>query len=210
MQKLENLKAGFRHFHQKYFTGDKPHFEELKSGQSPEIMFISCCDSRVNPATITNCDPGDIFSIRNVANLVPPYRDDDNAYSVSSALEYAVKFLKVKKIIIMGHANCGGINALLSCDYQNKKTDFIEDWMKLALPARCEVLREYENQPQLVKQEKLERAAIKLSLKNLKSFPFVKTAMEKEELQIHGWYFDLIKGELLEHDAVTDEFKRID
>ncbi|WP_020594555.1 carbonic anhydrase [Kiloniella laminariae] len=193
-----------------YLTVDYRRDEALlrslaEHGQSPRAMVISCCDSRVEPSAVLGTIPGDLFVVRNVANLIPPYLDDSRHHGTSAALEFAVTSLEVPHIIIMGHAMCGGIKALIegSVDESGGST-FIANWMSIAREAKDSVVCSGHDHEKI--QEEVEKAAILHSLKNLMTFPFIKQRVEAGKLQLHGWYFDFSSGELLGYDKNHDGF----
>jgi carbonic anhydrase len=130
-----------RRFQKTYFGDNNELYKTLRQGQTPKTLLIGCCDSRVDPAIITDCDPGDLFVVRNVANLVAPYNPDKSYHGVSAALEFAVKGLKVQNIIIMGHTKCGGIEALMRGICDSGETEFIGNWMRIAQRAKEKVLK---------------------------------------------------------------------
>jgi len=198
MKDLDNLIAGFGRFRQRYFGEQRELFQRLAhGGQKPRVMVIGCCDSRVDPAIVTDCDPGDLFVVRNVANLVPPFEEGGGYHGTSAALEFAVRCLHVEHVIVMGHARCGGIRALLGdIRFEDGAGQFITPWMSIAEQARREAVAEHaaENAESLAVA--CEQAAVRVSLGNLMSFPFVRAALAAGQLQVHGWYFDLDHGEL--------------
>lgn len=209
MKDLERFITGFRTFRDDYFGADSSHFEPLKQGQSPKTMIIGCSDSRVDPAILTNCAPGDIFTVRNVANLVPPYEGDGGRHGVSAALEFAVCHLGVEHIVVLGHSQCGGINALMAGSCGCKGGGFISSWMSIAAPAREKVLAELPGKDPKLQQRAAEQAAILLSLENLHSFPWIDDRVTAGTLSLHGWYFDLNAGELLEYRQCSSLFQKI-
>lgn len=199
MKDIDRFIAGFRTFKDNYFGPDNAHFEPLKQGQSPKTMIIGCSDSRVDPAILTNSTPGDIFMVRNVANLVPPYEENGGLHGVSAALEFAVCHLEVEHIVVLGHSQCGGIGALMAESCGCKGGGFISRWMSIATPAREQVLKELEGKEPQKQQRATEQAAILLSLENLHSFPWIDQRVGTGALSLHGWYFDLSAGELMEY-----------
>lgn len=216
MNELEKLKEGFRRFRQFYYKDNPELFRQLnEKGQSPGALVISCCDSRVQPAQIMDVSPGDIFVVRNIANLVPAYVDDGKTHGTSAAIEFAVKHLKVPHIIIMGHSQCGGIRALMEGEHEGKLHKFIDPWMAIMSPAREMIEQEHTHASLDEKCSLCERAAIGVSLDNLMTFPFITRAIEANMLQLHGWYFDIVHGELYirETDSsftpVTQEAKNV-
>ncbi|HEX4925918.1 MAG TPA: carbonic anhydrase, partial [Bdellovibrionales bacterium] len=204
---LYKLMAGFRRFREKYFLQDDPVYQKLASGQTPKTLLIGCSDSRVDPAILTGAAPGELFVVRNVANLVPPCEPSAVGFhGTSSAIQFAVVNLKVENIIILGHRQCGGIRALMS-GATDDANSFIGNWMTIAEDARKKVLSKYPDADEETKWRLGEMEAIKVSLKNLRTFPFVKKAIDDKQLTLVGVYFDLEKGELWELDDTTHEFR---
>lgn len=197
MKELEKLKSGFIKFRKYYYQDNPELYQQLtEKGQSPRAIVISCCDSRVHPAQVMDTSPGDIFVVRNVANLVPAYVDDGKTHGTSAAIEFAVKHLKVPHIIVMGHSQCGGIRALMEGQHEGKMHKFIDPWMAIMSPAREKVENEHVSASLDEKCSLCEQAAIEISLDNLMTFPFIQRATESGSLQLHGWYFDIEHGEL--------------
>jgi len=199
----DQLLTGYRRFRQTRYPEQAALLEELDHGQSPTIMIIACADSRVDPATIFGAAPGELFVVRNVANLVPPLDRSEGFHGTSAAIEFAVKGLQVRDIVIMGHAHCGGIAACLAATGNGADHglparpagEFITPWVEIAAPARDTVLATGERDPEL-RQRALEYASIGLSLGNLRSFPFVAEAENAGRLTLHGAWF-AIRGGLL-------------
>lgn len=207
MHDIERFIDGFSRFQQHYFDSTPGLYQSLKQGQHPSTLLVGCCDSRVDPAQLLGCDPGDIFTIRNVANLVPPCTSGRSHHGVSAAIQFAVDQLKVSRIIVLGHGQCGGIKALLEQRFApNAEDDFIGNWVGIAEPARIRVEAAMPDASDADKRRACELAAILVSLKNLQSFPWVKRAMESEHLSLHGWYFDLDAGALLAYSPRSDAF----
>jgi carbonic anhydrase len=194
----EKLTDRFRRFKHRHFVPNADQYEELATyGQSPDVMIISCCDSRVDPETIFTAMPGELFVVRNVANLVPPYETGGKYHGVSTAIEFAVLNLRVKHIIVMGHSGCGGVKAALdqSAAIQTE-AQFISRWMSMLDDARLRVVSAHQMAPQSEKLKLLEMEGIKTSIGNLRSFPFVKEFEEKGRLSLHGAYFEIATGTL--------------
>ena len=208
MQDIRRLISGFRRFQQNYFKSDNTLYEQLGRGQSPKVLMIGCSDSRVDPAILTDCRLGDIFVVRNVANLVPPYEPDGRYHGVSSAVEYAVRFLKVEHVIVMGHSHCGGIDALMHST-TNPVSEFVEQWVAIACSARQAVQRELAHKSDALKCRACEQAAILISLENLLTFPWVADRVKEGSLALHGWYFDIEAGQLLGYRPDTGEFEQL-
>jgi carbonic anhydrase len=194
----EKLSDRFRRFKHRHFVPNADQYEELATyGQDPDVMIISCCDSRVDPETIFTAMPGEMFVVRNVANLVPPYETGGKYHGVSTAIEFAVMNLRVKHLIIMGHSGCGGIKAALdqSAAIQTEAM-FISRWMSMLDEARLHVLAAHQMAPSAEKLKLLELEGIKNSIKNLRTFPFVKKEEDKGRLSLHGAYFEIATGTL--------------
>lgn len=194
---LLRLIAGYRRFRDRYFDNENSPYVRLAEGQSPKTLVIGCSDSRVDPAIITSAGPGDLFVVRNVANLVPPYETGGGYHGVSAAIEFAVVNLKVENIIVLGHRNCGGIRALVS-GLQGQSDSFVERWVAIARPAHFRALAENPEADRETLCRHCEREAIKISIENLRTFPFVAEAERAGTLTLLGAYFDIESGELLE------------
>lgn len=207
----ESLLAGYRTFMNEHFSRETARYRELADkGQSPKTLVIACCDSRAAPETIFNTAPGEIFVLRNVANLIPPYEPDGEFHAASAALEFAVQSLKVKNIVVMGHGRCGGIKAALDPESAPLSPgDFIGKWMSLIAPAAAAVSNN-ELMTQTERQTALERISIRYSIKNLRTFPCVDILEKKGKLTLHGAWFDILTGELWVMDSQTGDFKRPD
>lgn len=191
---MDKFIAGYHAFRDTYFSQNKDALKSLMDRpQRPQAMMISCSDSRIDPSLKFGVEPGDIFMVRNVANLVPPYAPDGDFHGTSAALEFAVLVLQVKDIIVMGHAKCGGINALVN-HQEAAALDFVAAWMKIAQPAYDRAVSQVKEGPAL--QRCCEQEAVKVSLENLMTFPWIKSRVGAGTLHIHGWYFDLESGTL--------------
>lgn len=199
------LEAGYRAFLEDRFVRERRRYETVAKGQSPETMVIGCCDSRVSPEVIFDASPGEIFVARNVANLVPPFERAGQYHGTSAALEFAVQMLKVKHIVVLGHARCGGVRAVADAAAPLSPGDFIGQWMSLIAPAVERVAAEGGT----IDVRRLEFAAIELSLANLMTFPFVSALVERGRLQLHGAYFGVADGVLLVRDPETGAFDRL-
>lgn len=194
------------------YSENKAWYRRLADeGQRPRAMIISCCDSRVHVTSLFEADQGEMFIHRNIANLVPPYEPDGEAHGTSAAVEYAVTSLKVANILVMGHSNCGGVQGCHDmCSGQapelEEKSSFVGRWMDILRPG-YERVREIEDT--VTRRKALEFEAVKTSLENLMTFPFVKSAIESEELSLHGLWNDIGNGTLLFYDPVTDRFEPV-
>jgi len=207
MPDISKIIDGFSRFQNQHF-GDNPELaDELSKGQTPLALLIGCSDSRVDPALLTDCAPGDLFMIRNVANLVPPYEKDGGFHGVSSALEYAVCFLQVEHIIVMGHSQCGGINGLMSMADGGSVGEFIDKWVNIAAPARDKVLKEFPDESPEEQAHACEKEAILISLQNLQNFPWIKERMAQGKLMLHGWYYNIGTGQLKYYNQLSKQFE---
>lgn len=202
---LKRFSAGFRRFQKTWYCPEHNLYEQLREGQNPYAMIIACSDSRVDPVLLLDATPGELFVIRNVANLVPPYEPDGHYHGVSAALEYAVRHLRIEHIMVMGHAQCGGFTNLLN-ERGHGDDEFLNIWMSLAQQAREEVDREWPDADQETRQRACEMWGIRLSLRNLRGFPWIRGALDRNQLTLHGLYFDMQVGELLYLDRQSDCF----
>lgn len=209
-QSLEQLMEGFRRFRDRHFVESDALYRQLTTqGQAPKVMIVACCDSRVDPAIVLECAPGDLFVIRNVANLVPPADNHAGYHGTTAALEYGVRFLDVKHIIVFGHAQCGGIQALMQRIGVNDPDSFISDWMELVEPAREAVERELPDAAPELRARACEQQSIGISLRNLMTFPWVRERVEAGTLALHGWYFDIEHGQLLQYSERSGAFEEL-
>lgn len=196
MTDLSGLVAGFGRFRENHFETDL--FKRLsEQGQAPKVLVLGCCDSRVDPAIILDCAPGDLFVIRNVANLVPPFENSGHYHGTSAALEFGVCNLGVEHIIVLGHAQCGGIRALLEGSPPEVEHSFVRNWMKLADSAREAACSRHTDAKDDLLARDCEKLAILASLENLMTFPWIESRVEAGRLLLHGWYFDIECGMLL-------------
>ena len=202
-----SLLNGYTRFKLSRFARESKRYQRLaEQGQTPDTLVIACCDSRAAPEIIFDASPGEIFVIRNVANIVPPYTPDKGYHSTSAALEFAIQSLKVRHIVVMGHARCGGIKAALDPAMEPLSPgDFIGKWMdQLGL-----VAEEITSRPNLTgaeRQRALEQISIAHSLENLRSFPCVSILEKKNRLHLHGIWFDIASGELWIRNPATGIF----
>ena len=206
----ERLTKGYRSFLGGRFASERARYQDLAaSGQSPSIMVIGCVDSRVSPEVIFDAAPGELLVARNVANLVPRYEPEGTQqHGTSAALEFAVRALRVHHIVVLGHAFCGGIKAFASGDAPLTTSDFIGRWMRQIEPA-AQAIGPKNGEGEDGYLRKLEFASVELSLKNLMTFPFVKSAVESGELKLHGAYFGVASGRLLVRNERTGAFEPV-
>ncbi|GAC1044929.1 carbonic anhydrase [Rhizobium sp. No.120] len=205
----DTLLNGYRNFMSGRYADERERYRTLAElGQSPSTLVIACSDSRSAPEIIFDAGPGELFVIRNVANMVPPYEPDSNFHATSAALEFAVLSLKVSDIVVMGHGRCGGIRAALDPNAEPLSPgDFIGRWMALLKPA-AEQIQSNDIMTQTERQTALERISIRNSLDNLRSFPEIRAREEEGKLSLHGAWFDISTGELWVMDPATRDFIR--
>ena len=207
MAEVKDFVAGFERFQERYFSGDAELFTRLRQGQSPSTLVISCCDSRADPGMLLGAGPGDIFVVRNVANLVPAYSRETQMPGIRADIEFAVKGLNVAHIIILGHSGCGGIRALMDGEgITANNYEFIGTWVSIARPVRERVLRELAGRPEAEQVRACEHGAIAQTLENLMTFPWIRERVEQGKMELHGWYFDIDAGDLLAYSAETKSF----
>ena len=189
---MEELLQGYRRFRSQQWPERRAVFEQLAdAGQAPRAMIIACSDSRVDPTMIFNAEPGKLFILRNVANLVPPYEPDSALHATSAALEFAIRVLEVQDLIVMGHAMCGGIRVLLH-GAPDTATDFLLPWMRIAEPAKRRALLRRGTDP----QSDCEQESVKLSLENLLTFPWIAQRVAEQRVRLSGMIFDIRSGVL--------------
>jgi carbonic anhydrase len=205
----QHLIDGYRTFTSQRLPTEQSRYKELSErGQSPSVMVIGCCDSRVSPEVIFDAGPGELFVVRNVANLVPVFQPDGGAHGVSAALEYAVQVLRVKHIVVLGHAQCGGIRAFVDEIDPLSPGDFIGRWMAMFIkPGEKVAQRAHETRQDFT--TRIEKAAVFRSLENLMTFPFVRTLVERGEINLHGAYFGVAEGSLFVLDQAAKEFRSV-
>ena len=209
MSSPSQLIEGFRRFRERNLTGSNTQFHELvRHGQNPSILIVACCDSRVDPALVLDCAPGDLFVIRNVANLVPPSETQGHYHGTSAALDFGVRNLNVEHIIVLGHAQCGGIHALLEGGVSSDDS-YIAEWMDIAEAARIQVEQSHAHASSKERHRQCEQQAILVSLDNLMTFPWIRERVEQGRLNLHGWYFDIEQGELLGFNRTASRFETL-
>ncbi len=193
---LKQIIHGYHKFRRKYATGDNSIMEHLAyHGQKPEIMVIACCDSRVDPALILQCEPGELFIVRNVANIVPPYEKDEKYHGTSAALEFGICFLNVKHLIILGHSQCGGIEALLNSS-ELAQNDFIGRWVSI-INVDLDRVKD---------ADELGKQSLTHSYQNCLTFPWIKDRIKQKKLSIHLWNFDIKTGEIAAYSDKDNQY----
>ncbi len=202
----QKLIEGFRRFRPQH---DALYQQLVEQGQTPKVLVVACCDSRVDPALVFDCAPGDLFVIRNVANLVPPIEGHSGHHGTTAAIEYGVRNLKVQHLIVLGHAHCGGIGALLQNGSSREEDSYLADWMDMVAGVRHEVMRDMPDASYEERRRTCEQRAILVSLNNLMTFPWIRERVTQGTLVLHGWYFDIEHGELLGYDAACQRFESL-
>jgi carbonic anhydrase len=204
---IHRLLAGFRSFRAAYYEQRPERIRNLiESGQKPEVLLIACSDSRVDPAILTNSEPGDLFVVRNVANLVPPYMPDGSYHGTSAAVEFAIRDLCVSHVVILGHSQCGGVRALMGAASSDSGTrEFITPWVSIARCA-CESVPQADD-GKFSEASQVEQASVRCSINNLMTFPWIREKVLAEELTLHGWWFDIVTGVLWGLNIDTGEFE---
>lgn len=204
----ENLTERFHRFRHRHFTAIADQYEHLaRHGQNPDTFMLSCCDSRVDPETIFSAIPGELFVMRNIANLVPPYETGGRFHGVSAALEYAALNLCVKNIVIMGHSGCGGIKAAVEQSTAiETEAHFISNWISMLEPARLRVLSAHQGTSRSELLRRLEFEAVKTSIENLRTFPFIRDLEAKGKISIYGAHFSISDGVLSVLNQSNGEF----
>ncbi|HEH4550769.1 TPA: carbonic anhydrase [Campylobacter coli] len=205
---MDNLISGAIKFMQEDFKEHEELFESLKNKQNPHTLFIGCSDSRVIPNLITNTGPGELFVIRNIANIVPPYRVGQDYLATTSAIEYALNSLRIKNIVVCGHSNCGGCNALYYSDEELDKIPNVKKWLTMLDPIKRDVTI-FARDDIAMRSWLTEKLNLVNSLQNIFTYPGVQEALDEGRLEVHAWYYIIEMGEIYEYDFKTKIFKLI-
>lgn len=207
---VDRLLAGYRHFKRTTFLRERSLYKSLTvNGQRPKVMIIACADSRVSPTAVLDTQPGEIFIARNIANIVPPHDPDTTPRSIAAAVEYAIKVLKIEHLIVMGHGRCGGVAALVAHGHGLPDTDYLKAWVDIATPALDLIPNHGEGMSPDELSRASEYAVIKLSLKNLETYPWVREQIEAGKLTLHGWHFSIFDGRLTRWNSDTYQFDTV-
>jgi len=205
---MDKIFEGIYRFKNEDYETHKEIFQKLKDKQNPHTLFIGCADSRIIPNLITKTLPGELFTVRNIANLVPPYRDTNDYVATTSAIEYAVLVLNVENIVICGHSNCGGCASVYKTEEELKNIPHVKKWIELINPAKEKALQICKDNP--YKLEMItEQLNIIEQIKNLLTYPFIRDRYIEGKLKIYGWYYIIETGEIYNYDKETGEFKLI-
>ena len=204
---VDKLFKGYRNYRDGSYEQSRPLIEDLVArGQHPQVAIIACSDSRVDPAILFQADPGDLFVIRNVANLVPPMEKEGTYHGTSAALEFAVLGLGVKHLMVLGHAHCGGIKAMMTPDTSDNTFSFLPSWVSMLAAAHRRVLATMSQASEEARIQACEQNAVLVSLENLTTFPWVRERIESGDLELHGWYVDIAIPELSAYDGKVGTF----
>ncbi len=210
---FQKILNGYQDFRNKYASGDASILKYLSYfGQEPEVMVVACCDSRVDPALILQCEPGDLFVVRNVANIIPPYEKDAGHHGTSAALEFGINFLKVKHLILFGHSQCGGIQALLNnknnLNSPESTNDFINNWVSIIKKhPRPSHLSNPDDGPTAQEIDQCAKLALNESYQNCLGFPWIREKIKLGELIVHRWFFEIETGQIFTYSALTKSYE---
>jgi carbonic anhydrase len=205
---IDKLLQGYRSFRDGSYENSRNLIEDLVTrGQRPEVAVVACSDSRVDPALLFQSDPGDLFMVRNVANLVPPMEEEGTFHGTSAALEFAVLGLGVKHLIVLGHAHCGGIRLMMDAQPGSTVYKYVSPWVSMLAAAHRRVLATMGQADEAARIRACEQNAVLVSLENLTTFSWVRERVESGELQLHGWYVDIAVPELSAYDWESRSFK---
>lgn len=206
---MDRLYKGIWNFQKSHFREEADFFRRLSEGQSPEVLFITCSDARVDPNLVTQSRPGELFIVRNVGNIIPPYGSIKDKNSVAAAIEFAVLDLKVKDIIICGHSNCGAMQALYRDESEVCNMPHLKEWLQMADPVKDIILKHYITAPEEIRYRVTEEENILFQLNNIQTYPFVRHALDESMLHLHGWYYDIGTGFIYYYNSAEDVFELI-
>jgi carbonic anhydrase len=208
---IDKLLRGYRSYRDGSYENSRNLIEDLVTrGQRPDVAVIACSDSRVDPAILFQADPGDLFVVRNVANLVPPMEEEGTYHGTSAALEFAVLGLGVKHLVVLGHAHCGGIRLMMDAQPDSTVFKYVSPWVSMLAAAHRRVLATMGQADEAARIRACEQNAVLVSLENLTTFSWVRERVESGELQLHGWYVDIAIPELSAYDWESRSFKPFD
>ncbi|MBU4319929.1 MAG: carbonic anhydrase [Thermodesulfovibrionales bacterium] len=206
---MKKLYKGIHKFQGSYFKKEKAFFKRLSKRQAPEVLFITCSDSRIDPNLVTQSKPGELFIVRNIGNIIPPYDAIKDKNSVAAAIEFAVLSLKVKDIIVCGHSNCGAMQAIFKDERELRNMPHLKDWLKLAAPVKDIVLKHYPETSAEIRQRITEEKNVLCQLHNIQTYPFVQEALNEGVLHLHGWYYNIGTGSIYYYNSSEDAFELI-
>jgi len=206
---VKRLYKGIHKFQESYFKKEEDFFKRLSKGQKPEVLFITCSDSRIDPNLVTQSKPGELFIVRNVGNIVPPYGAIKDKNGVAAAIEFAVLSLKVKDIIVCGHSNCGAMQALYKDERELENMPHLKNWLRLADSVRNIVLKNHPETSAKIRQRITEEKNVLCQLYNIQTYPFVQEALNAGALHLHGWYYNIGTGSIYYYNSSEDVFELI-
>lgn len=211
MSEISSLIEGYKAFRNGTYRQNVERYRDLGvKDQKPKALIIACCDSRADPAMIFSADPGELFVLRNVANLVPPYQPDDHFHGTSAAIEFGIEGLNIKDLVVMGHARCGGIKALYESQRGNPpKGEFVSSWMSMAQGVADHVHEHHGNLEEAEQIRMMEMRGVVSSLEQLRTFPFIREREADGRLRLHGWFYGIATGVLSIYDAASDSFHEV-
>ena len=207
MQDFHKFIDGFKNFRRYYYDAEVDYYAALRDGQHPKALVIACSDSRADPALLMGCDPGDIFVVRNVANLVPHAAEAGRGDAVLAVLEYGVRHLKVEHVIVLGHSCCGGIHALMHPE-TTPPDSHVAHWVSIARPA-LDRMNDAAGEDLAANRRNCEEASVLLSVENLLSYPWIQRRVAEHRLSLHAWYFDMEIGDLLAYFPDVERFESL-
>lgn len=206
---MDKLYKGIRRFQESFFKKEEDFFKRLSKSQDPDVLFITCSDSRVDPALVTQSKPGELFIVRNIGNIIPPHDALKDKNSAAAAIEFAVLALKVSDVIVCGHSNCGAMQALYKKNNEMDKMPHLRDWLNLAEHVKDAVLKSFPDSPQEALQEITEKENVLAQIENLETYPFIAQALNEGTLYLHGWYYEIGAGQMYAYIPNTDRFELI-
>ncbi len=205
----QSLLDGVVRFKSDEFVEHKELFRKLEDNQSPHTLFIGCADSRVVPNLITDTLPGELFVVRNIANIVPPYRVSADFAATTAAIEYAVEVLNVENILVCGHSNCGGCSALYLPDSSFKAIPNVKKWLQLCEPVKMQILRDFSDDDEDIRNWHTEQLNIVEQMKHLLTYPFIKERLDAGKINIMGWYYIIATGDVYTYNLDREQFELI-
>ena len=206
---MDRLYKGIHQFQASHFRREEEFFRRLSKGQQPEVLFITCADAQVDPNLVTQSKPGELFILRNVGNIIPPYTGGREKTSTAAALEFAVLVLKVSDIIVCGHSNCGAMAVLRNEGVLYRTMPHLSEWVRIADPVRRMMARHYRETPDDLKHRIMEKENVLFQLGNIETYPFVENALEAGALRLHGWYYDIATGQITAYNPDSDIFENV-
>lgn len=206
---MDRLYKGIKKFQETYFRKEESMFEQLGKGQSPDVLFFSCSDSRVDPNIITQSKPGEIFVVKNVGNIIPACNPHAKKSCTAAAIEFCLLMLDINEIVVCGHSDCGAMKALFKDDSTLEDAPNLKDWLETAKPLKAMLDRMNSDPSFATRLELTAKEHVILQLENLKTYPLVDRAIKEGKLTLHGWYYDIGKGEVHIYDKKTNQFRAI-